>query len=423
MSVQALRLLRDLGVPQLCGASDGRLRGVALGARAAARRSFARPIRLPPSDYAAGGVATFAELEATDSVVLLKENRQAFDARCAMVDGALKTVDCALYYIEDDATGRAFATALVRAAERGVTVRLVVDSLASVEKQYTTFSFSSLPMRGSLVLLEELQKRGCDVRLAGGDSWCMHRKFLLADDDALLLGGRNVADHYSTPGWRDLELRFDGPFARSFKCFADATFAVPTNCDTNAKGVLSGLAGHKGTLFVQHVSHLIEAAQHSIVIEHAYVLSLPWLVERLARAVRRGVSVLLSTNSESTNDLPFMNWRMSTALSELADAGVRVFRRRAGLGTLHTKAIVGDARFVVLGSTNLDYYSPTFCAEVDLVIESEDLGRALASRIEQGCEEDQAERFFGTRFNQAGSSTVPYVSLSRICDLILHDLQ
>ncbi|HET9931295.1 MAG TPA: phosphatidylserine/phosphatidylglycerophosphate/cardiolipin synthase family protein [Polyangiaceae bacterium] len=414
-----LGFLRDRGLPFLSGADDAKLRTLALGMRAAARRTMAGP--LPPGTARRGDGAIFATLGLEDRVRVLTDNRGAFLEKCELVEAARQSVDCALFYLADDATGERFAHALEQAAARGVKVRLCADAYASVEKQYGPFGYALPASRGSLALVERLRERGCEVHLMGTDHWCMHRKFLFVDRSQLVLGGRNVADHYAEPGWRDLELFLQGPFARSFTALVDGTFAAPTEEPACVPGVLAGVPGGAGRAFERAVSRLVDEARTSIDIEHAYLLSQPWLVERLRAAVNRGVRARAFTNGPRSNDLPFMNWRLAVSLRELLDAGVHVFRC-AGVNTLHTKLIVADERKIVFGSTNLDYYSPTYCAELDIAIESASLGAELASIIEAGLALSDSEAVLpgtGTSLERECRGW----SVSRVFDLLLHDIQ
>lgn len=417
-----LAFLRDRGLPFLRGADDAKLRTLALGIRAAVRRTAAGSHVHERADSSASK-ASFAHLGEEDHVRVLTDNRESFLAKCAAVDGATRSVDCALFYLEDDRTGARFADALERAAARGVRVRLCADAYATVEKQYGSFGYGPTPTRGSLVLLERLRARGCDVQLLGTDHWCMHRKFLFIDESELVLGGRNVADHYAEPGWRDLELVFRGPFARSFKGVIDGTFTRATESPPPSPGILAGVPGRSGDAFVHAVRLLVEQAETSVDIEHAYLLSHPWLVELLRSAVSRGVRVRALTNAARSNDLPFMNYRLAVSLRELRDAGVSVFRC-ANSDTLHTKLIVADGRRIVFGSTNLDYYSPVYCAELDVAVESRSLAAELVRIIEAGLRPEVAEPVLPTtRADSELNHECDSWSVSRVFDLVLHDIQ
>jgi len=423
-----LGLLQRGGVPFLRGADERDLRGLALGIGTAARRITASAIVAPPSSsgWAEDDVDPFLVLADDDRAALLSDNREAFEFKCAAVDAARESIDCALFYVADDDAGARFAAALTRAVARGVKVRLGVDRLVTIEKQYGPAGFAASAERGSWALLQRLEREGVGLHVLGDDRWCMHRKFLLVDGASLIIGGRNVADHYASDGWRDLEIHFTGPLARSFARVAELTFNRPLSpaSPESLKGVVLGVPGRRGAAFANAVTRLVERTRSTLDVEHAYVLEQAWFVEALARAIDRGVRVRLFTNSGTSNDLPFINWRMATTHRLLLRAGTSVHRRREAGATLHTKAIVGDARYVVFGSTNLDYYSATYCAEVDLAIDSAILGGQLASFIEEGVQASSTEAVLaGTPAAAALARESRALSVSRCCDWLLHDMQ
>lgn len=419
-TARLLTVLRDVGVPYLSGADEATVRATALAIRVAARRKLAGP---PHNGTGAEPTVAFARLGQDDIVRPLPDNVEAFEAKCALVDGASRTLDCALYYVADDDAGTRFADALMRAVRRGVRARLAVDSFVSQEKQFGPFGFVAGP-RGALALLARLREAGVEVHEMGADRFCMHRKFLLADGERLMIGGRNVADHYASPGWRDLELSIEGPFARAIQLAISASFDSPTANLAAPPGVVVGVPGEHGRAFASAFQALIARARSTVDIEHAYVLGHTWLFEALRDAVRRGVRVRLLTNSSESNDLPFMNWRIAVTLDDLLSAGVEVYRRRGRGATLHTKLAVADRSAVLFGSSNLDYYSPVYCAELDVAFASEELGEALARIIDRGIHDERTTRLqHGTEEHATLEREQRRWSVSRAYDLLLHDLQ
>ena len=65
---------------------------------------------------------------------LLREGSRAFTARLAMADLAEKTLDAQYYIWDVDTTGRIMADRLIRAADRGVRVRLLLDDHYQTEE-------------------------------------------------------------------------------------------------------------------------------------------------------------------------------------------------------------------------------------------------------------------------------------------------
>lgn len=414
-----LAVLRDAGIPFLRGADEQALRGLAVGMRTMVKRQTAGPLAPPPRD----APARFAALGGDDRFELLGDNAGAFARKLALISAATSRIDCALYYVADDDAGRRFTSALAGAARRGVAVRLAVDAFATEEKQFVPFGFGEAP-DGSFARLEELRAAGVDVRVVGDARYSLHRKFLLVDGRTIVLGGRNVADHYARPGWRDLELLIEGPLVAAFAETVEGTFQGARFATAETDGVVEGVPGARGAVFRRTAAQLLARARRSVDIEHAYVLEHPWLSQTIAGAIGRGVRVRLLTNSGASNDLPFMTWRAATSLEALRRLGVEVHRRTSPGATLHTKLFIGDGRWVLTGSTNLDYYSATYCAELDVAIESETLGEACAAFFESGLAEPDVVRITeGSDAHRALLRECTPWSVSRALDVLARDLQ
>jgi phosphatidylserine/phosphatidylglycerophosphate/cardiolipin synthase-like enzyme len=252
----------------------------------------------------------------------------------------------------------------------------------------------------------------------------MHRKFLALDRRRVLLGGRNVADHYASPGWRDLEIDLSGPFAARLAVALEGTFHERVEDLPPPDGVLLSGPDDRGEALVRAMREAIDYARATLDIEHAYLLSHPWFERAVGDAVRRGVRVRVASNSGESNDLGFMSWRLATSLEVLRRLGAQVYRRRGRGATLHTKLVVADTRRVVFGSSNLDYFSPTFCAEADVGLDSEPLARALVSFFEAGLADPSTEAVrAGTDAHRSLLVECRPFSASRLFDLLLHEFQ
>jgi phosphatidylserine/phosphatidylglycerophosphate/cardiolipin synthase-like enzyme len=117
------------------------------------------------------------------------------------------------------------------------------------------------------------------------------------------------------------------------------------------------------------------------------------------------VRVRLLTNSVETNDLDYANHRLYTGFRALLDAGAELSVRRGEGRTLHCKYFVADGEWVSLGSSNLDYYSPRFCTEVNVQAHDPDLGARLTGWFEAG--RDAAHRPRGDRRRAARERREP----------------
>ena len=185
----------------------------------------------PPGNYERDGKATGAHwapfalartvnhLDATtgNSARLSADSNAAIDEMIADVDAARKTIHGCFYIWLADKNGIKLKDAFIRAAKRGVRVRLLADAL------------------GSRLLIRskhwrEMKDAGCDVRVAlrvGNPLWTLirgrvdlrnHRKLMVADGSIAWCGSQNCADpefrikpRYAP--WVDIMSRWEGPVA------------------------------------------------------------------------------------------------------------------------------------------------------------------------------------------------------------------
>jgi cardiolipin synthase A/B len=331
--------------------------------------------------------ALHGSFDPADRIDLVTDNAEAFELRSRLVAGAKRGVDVSTYYLQDDETGRRFARDLMAAAERGVRVRLVADEYILRRKDHER--------PGVMALCDALSAAGVEVRLFRDRERpydANHRKIMVVDGEALLIGGRNVADHYAGEAWRDVELLVQGPSARAGEALFERTWGREPEPRRGAPGALlhattpADIGAH--ATFV-YLLQCIRAARWSIDIENAYCFAHDALVRQLAAARRRGVRVRLMTNSAASNDLDYANWRLYSGFLPLLDAGVELWARRGAGRTLHSKYFVVDGEWVSVGSTNLDYYSPRFCTEANLHVRSVDLGARLLAWFDEGLAESE----------------------------------
>jgi putative cardiolipin synthase len=154
----------------------------------------------------------------TSGVVPLADGRDAFAARALLADAAERTLDVQYYIWHADMSGTLLFEALHRAADRGVRVRLLLDDnntggldgvLAALDAHpnIEVRLFNPFPSRrwrylGYLADFARLNRR-------------MHNKSFTADNQATIIGGRNVGDEYFGAGdnvlFVDLDVLAIGP--------------------------------------------------------------------------------------------------------------------------------------------------------------------------------------------------------------------
>ena len=186
--------------------------------------------------------ASFAEGEdahpGESAFALIKNGDQALAARLALIDSAEQAVDVQVYIWEPDETGLLMAERLVRAANRGVRVRVLVDDLGFGGDDAGIAAFDAHPNIEAR-LFNPFANRGFSMADFLFDlnrvNHRMHNKMLIADNSIAVVGGRNIGNHYfdSDPSsnFRDLDIGAIGPVVREasqvFDHFWNGDDAIP----------------------------------------------------------------------------------------------------------------------------------------------------------------------------------------------------
>lgn len=170
---------------------------------------------------------------------LISEGGRALTARLAMADLAEKTLDAQYYIWDGDTTGRIMADRLIRAADRGVRVRLLLDD--HYQNEDADFRISALDRHPNVEVrfFNPIDNRRWRNWSFLGDfgrvNHRMHNKLFIMDNAVGIAGGRNVADTYfgvrPDQNFRDLDVAMTGPVVRdlsaSFDLFWNSEWAVP----------------------------------------------------------------------------------------------------------------------------------------------------------------------------------------------------
>jgi len=176
-------------------------------------------------------------------VRLIEQNALAFAYRAATAAAAERTLDVQYYLWHDDLTGRLLAAELLRAAERGVRVRVLLDdiharsrhSIFLIADQHPNVEvriFNPFYSRyGALAKMSEWLLRGSRLNRR------MHNKAWIADNRVAIVGGRNIGDEYfgASPhsNFADLDLAMTGPVvdevSREFDAYWNDPSAVPVS--------------------------------------------------------------------------------------------------------------------------------------------------------------------------------------------------
>lgn len=324
---------------------------------------------------------------------LLINGQATFDAIFAALDAAESYALIQFYIIHDDDLGRALKSRMIACAQRGVTVRLLFDSVGSAK----------LPQS----YLDELHGHGIqtiDAHAIRGPktrfqiNFRNHRKTVVIDGLIGFTGGFNVGDEYmgrdpKFGAWRDTHCQLAGPivaqlqlvFAEDWYWATEENLLDDLNWETGrAEANMDGLIMATGPADQMETGSLyfcaaITAAKERIWIASPYFVPESDIMTALKLAAMRGVDVRILVPEVIDHKIP---WLAAFAyFDELLDAGVQIWRYTNGF--MHQKVLVVDESIASIGTTNLDNRSCRLNFEATAILFDKRAARDVAAMLEQ----------------------------------------
>ena len=153
---------------------------------------------------------------------LLSNGLDAFVARAVLAHMAERSIDVQYYLYHEDLVGRLFTDQLVKAADRGVRVRVLVDDMDLGGRDLGAVAMDSHPNIEVRIFNPFSRKAGRASQLItrmGEVTRRMHNKSFNVDNQVAILGGRNIGNEYfdADPdlAFADLDVMAIGPLAQA----------------------------------------------------------------------------------------------------------------------------------------------------------------------------------------------------------------
>lgn len=322
-----------------------------------------------------------------NAVDIVREGEQLFDTLEQAFAAATQHIHLIYYIWEADYTGERLRNALVQAAQRGVTVRLLVDDVGS--RQANARFFAPLLAAGGQVerfLKVNVLSRQLNLNNRN------HRKVVIIDGTLAFTGGMNVGDVYAGRGepWQDLHARIQGPVVYTLQevfcqdwyhatgedLVSEVYFPAIADAGTiHAQFLASGPADERWQAIHTVLFAAMNLANTRIWIETPYFVPDRPILMALQTAALRGVDVRLLLPGKS--DHPLVLYAGRSFIDDLLAAGVRVFEMYQAMP--HAKAVMIDSNFATLGSANMDQRSFRLNFEGNIFFYSSE----IASKMEQ----------------------------------------
>ena len=200
-------------------------------ARALGEPSFALPVSETGSPIDAFVAPLIEERPGQSGAVLLDGNLGAFAIRALTARHAVRSLDLQYYIWHGDLVGRLLANEIIKAADRGVRVRLLLDDINAQPFDRTWLALDSHPNIAVRLFnpsrnRENALRRGLEMVLrAASVTRRMHNKAWIADGRLAMVGGRNIGNSYfdaaTTSNFRDLDVLLLGAAVRQTEAVFD----------------------------------------------------------------------------------------------------------------------------------------------------------------------------------------------------------
>jgi putative cardiolipin synthase len=174
--------------------------------------------------------------------LVLNESKDALLARIALAEVAEHTIDAQYFILKGDVTGKIFLERLLRAADRGIRVRLLIDDIEMGGKESNATAFDAHPNIEVRIFNPFATRGGASIRRGfelvvnlSRLNYRMHNKLFAVDNQVGIIGGRNIGDAYfgvdPKSNFRDLEVMAVGPIvedlSEGFDTYWNSDWAIP----------------------------------------------------------------------------------------------------------------------------------------------------------------------------------------------------
>lgn len=414
-------------------------------------------------------------------VLVLDKGEEALLARAWLADHAQESIEVQYFIWSSDNIGKLATEALLRAAERGVRVRVIVDDLLIDAQDKSLLALAlheNIQIRiynpkhsVGTSLIKRIRNVVTDFR---GVNQRMHDKTFIVDGKVAITGGRNMANEYfdydQEYNFRDrdvlvlghvvadvkrnferfwksklcasVEQRFSGMgiFEKKVtvnndeirKIYSDLhQYAIlPENFAPEVRHAISNIPADfvrlaKKTVWTDAqficdipgknkkrfsldgggeasvaLAELINKANKKIVIQSPYLVLSDEAEDLFRKTVRRGVEVLISTNSLASTDNLQAFSGYKNQRQELVKMGLQIveykphpkvqqqlleryheIKNKQPVFAIHAKTMVIDSQVVYIGTYNLDPRSENLNTEVGIIMKNDALAKSVEKMI------------------------------------------
>ncbi|KAB1492160.1 cardiolipin synthase ClsB [Cronobacter sakazakii] len=333
-------------------------------------------------------------------IELLENGDEFYPAVFDAIDKARSKVILETFIWFDDNVGRQLHDVILNAAQRGVSIEVLLDGYGSPD--LSDEFVGTLTSAGVMFRYYDPRPRTMGMRTNVFRR--MHRKIVVIDGEVAFVGGINYsAEHMSDYGpeaKQDYAVRVEGPVVQDIYHFVLSNLGEERVSRWwqrhYQQAVENTTPGEAQALFVwrdnndhrddieRHYLKMLANAKKEVIIANAYFFPGYRLLHAMRNAARRGVKVKLIVQGEP--DMPIVKVGARLLYNYLVKGGVEVYEylRRP----LHGKVALMDDHWATVGSSNLDPLSLSLNLEANLIIHDTQFNQTLRDNLTRLIRED-----------------------------------
>ena len=333
-------------------------------------------------------------------IELLENGDEFYPAVFDAIDKARSKVILETFIWFDDNVGRQLHDVILNAAQRGVSIEVLLDGYGSPD--LSDEFVGTLTSAGVMFRYYDPRPRTMGMRTNVFRR--MHRKIVVIDGEVAFVGGINYsAEHMSDYGpeaKQDYAVRVEGPVVQDIYHFVLSNLGEERVSRWwqrhYQQAVENTTPGEAQALFVwrdnndhrddieRHYLKMLANAKKEVIIANAYFFPGYRLLHAMRNAARRGVKVKLIVQGEP--DMPIVKVGARLLYNYLVKGGVEVYEylRRP----LHGKVALMDDHWATVGSSTLDPLSLSLNLEAHLIIHDTQFNQTLRDNLTRLIRED-----------------------------------
>ena len=341
-------------------------------------------------------------------IELLQNGAEYFPRLLAAIESARQSIYIEAYIFELDDIGQKVSDALAAAAQRGVSVHLLIDGFGS--------------QAAADLLIAKLRPKGAKVIVFRRTRWWrferrllrrLHRKVSLFDNRLAFVGGINIIDDYHHPDPEPVRAKLGPRFDFAVACEGPLVSAIaftvtrlwwtvsvlqmkrrpssrpqyiepqPARHGVRAALLLRDNLRNRRTIERAYMDAFAHA-RHEVLIANAYFLPGKKFRDALCDLAERGVRVRLLL--QGLVEYPLQYYAQQALYGDLVKCGVQIYQYTPSY--LHAKVAVVDQKWATVGSSNIDPYSLLLAREANVAVYDDAFAKDLQQALEAAIAND-----------------------------------